>query len=455
LRLYRIDDYLTFLGDEGRDVTIVRRMLTQTHPALIGPQTSVGNMYLGPLYYYLMAIPLLVSNYSPVGPAVMVAMFSLFTIALLWWISRQWFGRIPALMISLFYAISPTTIVLSRSSWNPNIMPFFALLSMYGIWKVWYFGYWRWLIITAVSMAFVLQSHYLGLLLMLPIVFFLLLSPKKPGFAKRTAISVVVFLLLMSPLLFFDMRHNWLNSKAMLKFFTERQTTVNFRPYKAIPNIWPLFTDLNSTLLTARHLLLAQITGIVLLIGAVIGFIKKGQTRNIIFILIWLISGLIGLGLYKQHIYDHYFGFLFPVPFLLLGLLIKNIKYLSLLLLLPLLYVNLINNPLRHSPNMQMERTRTISEFINNESKGKPFNLALIATRNYDAGYRYFLELENAPVVKIENQIAPELYVVCEEPVCQPVNHRIAEIANFGWSKIDQTWEFPWGVKVFRLIHAN
>ena len=48
----------------------------------------------------------------------------------------------------------------------------FALLTIYGIWKVWRLGYWRWLIITAISFAFVLNSHYLGLLL-LPTVSFL------------------------------------------------------------------------------------------------------------------------------------------------------------------------------------------------------------------------------------------------------------------------------------------
>ena len=51
-RLYKIADYMTFLGDEGRDVLIVRNLLTKADPILIGPGTSVGNMYLGPLYYY-------------------------------------------------------------------------------------------------------------------------------------------------------------------------------------------------------------------------------------------------------------------------------------------------------------------------------------------------------------------------------------------------------------------
>jgi 4-amino-4-deoxy-L-arabinose transferase-like glycosyltransferase len=50
MRLYHIGGYMTFLGDEGRDAIIVRRLLVDFDPILIGPGTSIGNMYIGPLY---------------------------------------------------------------------------------------------------------------------------------------------------------------------------------------------------------------------------------------------------------------------------------------------------------------------------------------------------------------------------------------------------------------------
>src|SRR3989338_7032675 len=74
LRLYKIDQYMTFLGDEGRDAIIVRRLLVNFDPILIGPGTSIGNMYLGPIYYYLIAPFLLLANFSPVGPSVFIAL---------------------------------------------------------------------------------------------------------------------------------------------------------------------------------------------------------------------------------------------------------------------------------------------------------------------------------------------------------------------------------------------
>ena len=74
MRLYRIQDYMTFLGDEGRDVLVVYNIL-HGHLTLLGPTSSVGGFFLGPIYYYFMAPFLWLFNYNPVGPAVMVAFF--------------------------------------------------------------------------------------------------------------------------------------------------------------------------------------------------------------------------------------------------------------------------------------------------------------------------------------------------------------------------------------------
>src|SRR3989339_2262188 len=76
LRLYRFEGFVTFLGDQGRDAIIVNRIITLEHFPAIGPPTSVGQVYLGPFYYYFIAPWLLFFNHQPVGPAFGVAIFS-------------------------------------------------------------------------------------------------------------------------------------------------------------------------------------------------------------------------------------------------------------------------------------------------------------------------------------------------------------------------------------------
>jgi 4-amino-4-deoxy-L-arabinose transferase-like glycosyltransferase len=456
-RFWRLPEYMTFLGDEGRDVLVVRNMLLGRKYTLIGPGTSIGNMYLGPWYYYMLLVPLFAANFSPVGPAIFICILGLFTVALLWWIGRVWIGRWESLGLALLYAISPVVITYSRSSWNPNIMPFFALLTMYSLWVVWRYRRFSWLVVAAVSFALVLNSHYLGLLLLPTIIIFGILIFRRnfrlKSFKFSFALCVLTFALMLSPLVIFDLRHGGQNFAAMKTFFTDRQTTVNAKPYKALPHLWPIWTQINVSLLTAKNTNLAIFISSLSLISISILIIFRRRPQYFL-IASWLGFGLLGLGLYKQHIYDHYFGFIFPAVFLGLGLVFRTLgKYLSFILFGLLVIINLQKNPFTSEPNRQLARTSQIADFIDRQSGGSPYNLALISPTNYDASYRYFLQLKPSPWYTIHDRLADQLFVVCEDPACQPINHPLWEVAAFGWAKIDQTWDFPWQVKVFKLVH--
>src|SRR5574338_1562179 len=122
-RLYRVADYMTFLGDEGRDVLVVYNIL-HGHLTLLGPTSSVGGFFLGPIYYYFMAPWLWLFNYNPVGPAIGIAILGIITVWLVYEICVHFFGKRVAIIASFFYAISPLVVTYSRSSWNPNPMPF-------------------------------------------------------------------------------------------------------------------------------------------------------------------------------------------------------------------------------------------------------------------------------------------------------------------------------------------
>jgi 4-amino-4-deoxy-L-arabinose transferase-like glycosyltransferase len=479
LRLYRIGDYMTFLGDEGRDAIIVRRLLVYGDPILIGPGTSIGNMYLGPLYYYMMAPALFLSRFSPIGPAVMIALLGVITVFFVWFITKDWFGKSAALISSFFYAIAPTVIIYSRSSWNPNIMPFFALLAIWGTWKFWQEKKWKWIPVIGISLAFTLQSHYLGLLL-IPVVglFYLLTFIRLKGeksFIKTSLLSLAIFLFLMSPLVIFDARHGWNNFGAIKKFFTERQTTVSALPWKALPKIAPLSEKIVTRVVAGKDEAAGKFTlwGLVALSLYVFANrekLGKKEKNSFAILLIWLGFALLGLGLYKQEIYDHYYGFFFAAPFIFLGgLITTSLKMDEKKILLGpivaggllLTLANFSNNPFEDTPNRQMARSRTIAEKIIAESKGEKFNLAVLAERNYEDGYQYFLEVEGAPVIDIDPQKAQEttaeqLFVVCELPKekCEPTTNPKAQVANFGWSKIETEWEIE-GLTLYKLIHSK
>jgi len=463
---------MEFLGDQGRDLVIVRDFLKNGNLFFIGPQTSIGNMYLGPYYYYLIAPALLLANFNPVGPAIFVALLSVLTTALIYFVSKKWFNTQSALAASLLFALSPVVIKYSSFSWNPNIMPLFSLLFVYFLVQAIFFKKYKQLIFASLSFIMIINSHYLGLLL-LPLAavywFFHYLSQKDPknkkSFLKYTLYAFLIFLVSLLPQLLFDIKHQGQNIKALIEFFTVRQTTVNLKVYKALPQLFPLFSQVISRLLGGKNPTYGLYLGLILILSFFIYLYRLVKTKNkqnnpyLTLLIVWFLIGLVGLGLYKQHIYDHYFAFLFPPVFILTGVLLSSLfsskfKFLAPPLFLFLVYASLSQNPFLYPPNRQLQTVDAITDSIIEKSATQDFNLALLAKQNYDPPYRYFFYQKQSPLYTLDQKITSQLFVVCEphpDIDCYPINHPEWGIAAFGWAKIDSQWQIN-GITVYRLV---
>src|SRR5680860_6736 len=219
LRLYRIADYMTFLGDEGRDALVVYNIL-HGKLTLLGPTASGGVFFLGPIYYYFMAVFTLLFNYSPVGPSVMVALFGIATVYLVYKVTNDFFGEKAGIIASLLYASSPLVIAYSRSSWNPNPLPFFSLLTLYFLYKAVLSNKKKLFIFCGFLLGIAIQLHYLtvflGVIVTLYVLFSNLFFIKNKLFSLYKTLNQYFFLLigfLVGWLLFlaFEFRHGFAN----------------------------------------------------------------------------------------------------------------------------------------------------------------------------------------------------------------------------------------------------
>src|SRR3989344_8140524 len=179
MRFYKIREYLTFLGDEGRDVLVVKRLLLDGKFTLLGPITSVGSIYMGPIYYYMTAPFLYLWNFDPLGPAVMVGILSLITIYLIYRLGSEYFNAAVGLVAAFTYSIARLTVVYGHSSWNPNVVPFFAVLLIYSLLKSLIGKKHSFLILVGLSLGTLIQLHYVTFMFF-PILLtvFLLFKPK-------------------------------------------------------------------------------------------------------------------------------------------------------------------------------------------------------------------------------------------------------------------------------------
>jgi len=460
---------MEFLGDQGRDVYIIRDFLQNGNLFFIGPQTSIGNMYLGPWFYYLIAPSLLVSNFNPVGPAIFIALISIATIILLYYIGQKWFNPSIGLISAFLFAVSPVVIKYSNFIWNPNIMPFFALLFIYFFFEAIFHHQYKFFIYAALAFIMVINSHYLGLaLLPLPGLYWIFLlikfihqkSKQLKPFLINSFFAFFVFLLSLIPQILFDIKHNGQNINALITFFTQRETTVNIKPYKAIPELPFIFNQVNTDLIAGRQLLPGIIISSVFA-ALIIFFLIKNKAKNQKFLIIlgWYIFGLISLALYKQHIYAHYFGFLFPAVFLLIAFLIYNYKYLGIPLMLLIVYFSLINNPFNQKPNYQSQHAQNLATAINNHLNPDDgqYNLAMLASYNDFRAQapRYFVNQTQLLSMEEYSQ-AKTLFVIIDDPSKWPdnINSDIWEINVFKENsayKISQEFFSSDNTKIFKL----
>lgn len=470
-RFYRIREYMTFLGDEGRDMLVVKRMIVDHKLTLLGPTTSVGSMYMGPVYYYMMVPFLWAFNLDPVGPSVMVAMLSVLTIYLIYRLVSDYFSRTAGLIASFLYAISPLTIIYGHSSWNPNVVPFFSILLMYSVLKIIVDKKTNWFIILGLTLGVLLQLHYVTFMFLLIIPACFIFTKSKVSF-KMLATGFFAFLVTYSPFLLFEIRHNFINTQAVFRFFfTQKNASsgpffLGFMETAADVTVrlfWRLVIVVNAQL--------SKLLIVSLLIYYLFQYKKAIKNsfvinKSLLIVIVWLLLGIFSFGLYRGVIYDYYFGSLFVVPFILMGIALTSLwkwrlkgKVLTLLLLIILTIFNLNASPLKIEPNNMLKNTEEIARSIYDRTDSKPYNFALIALRNSDHAYRYFLEVWGKPPTVIENPVTDplrktvtrQLLVICEEKVCQPEGHSLWEIAGFGRAQIIDRWDLI-TVKGFKLV---
>lgn len=510
LRLYKISQYMTFLGDEGRDVLVVYNIL-HGHLTFLGPTASVGGFFMGPIYYYFMTPFLWLFNYNPVGPAIMVAIFSLCTIILIYKIGSEFFNKSTGLIASLLYAISPLAIAYSRSSWNPNLMPFFSILTLYLMYVGLKSQKKLFLILSGISMGIALQLHYTALFLGVICGLYILIERlyEKRNNVRRSILQIVrqvgtnyfVFsigiIIGFSLFLAFEIRHGFPNIQSILKFILfSGETGGNSRILETFSNVFfRLFGRLATNFPPPEQISIQEsIVPIdffffkvranvgflyyptLLLAVASVGilvkeFVSKIADRKLflqrMLILLWLFVGIFIFGFYKKAIYDYYFEFMFPLPFLLIANLLvflfsqkKFLKITAGVVFILILLLNIAGIPFRYTANNQLDQVRKISEFVLSKTEGRAFNFALITGGNSDHGYRYFFELARHSPSTIQNtvldpkreSVTDQLIIVCEINPCAPLGNSLWEVAGFGRAEIESSWDIS-VVKVYKLVH--
>lgn len=459
LRFYRLEGFVTFLGDQGRDAIIVKRIITLEHFPAIGPPTSIGQVYLGPFYYYFIAPWLLFFNYQPVGLAFGVAVYSSFYLLVNYFIVKELFNKRISLISTLFLSFSSVLIDFSRFSWNPNLLPLFTLLTIYFAIKSLQTNKWHYFFLLGAFLSFSIQLHYLALFLIPAIGIIFLSSLYKKSVKQLISqfhnflISVLSFIIFSSPLIIFDLRHQFLNSKLFLALFKSSGTTLSTKFNSLFDSFY--FLNLYSLNINLNRFLVYLL--LLFLLLAFVTLIKRSSNFKT-FLLFFLLT-MLGMSFYNGPKHPHYFGVLYPLYYIIISYFLvfpkKSFweKFITIVFVIGFIFLNFQKYPyFKHPSNDQISLAQNIAQKISDNVKKEKFTVTALPEKYSDATYRYFLETQGKRAIEKDSlDKADELFVVCEKKCTPIIGNPQWDIAYFAPNKIVGEWEVE-SVRIYKLI---
>lgn len=462
LRLYRLPESLMFRGDQGRDAIIAKNILKEGDVALIGPVTSVGNMYLGPLYYYFM-VPFLALTYpDPVGPAFGVALVNILTIYLIYWVGKKTIGSRAGMLAALIFALMPSAIIYGRFSWNPNIAPFFSILIFFVL-NRWWQSRSLWDFVGAsVLIGLLTQTHYVSLTVVGVIGMMWLIKliwDKKIGLSvKELVLGLSGFGATFIPLVVFDFRHGHIISQQFLNFFTSPEK--HLRTWDISKQISFLMDKAEYIL--ARLLLLPvenTTTDYLLFAGLLLAVVyaiinRKSIKIGVGIIWIWLATAIIGTSFYSHTTYIHYLTFSLPIISLFWGKIVDffwkrrfywgGLGVAGVIIWMEILGLTKVGWGGLGTATLAESVRRAIPDVV------EPYNLALLSDdKDYKGmSYRYFFEVTGKKPLPPEDYSNLNTLVLIDEtflddPRQVPI-YEIEAAEDFNLEKRIEIPQGPW-----------
>ncbi len=340
-----------FNMDNARDFIDVREMVSLHKLRLTGPTSAIAGLYNGPLWYYLLAVPYIISGGDPYG-AILMEIILWFTGGFFLLKLIRGFSGWLIIPIGMVWIASNYIVLATLYSFNPNPVTLLTPVFIYGL--VEYLkGKRLWMILVwFLAGAFFNFEMNFGLFTPLIIILSLILANKKLLLDKFFWIGILIFILTLMPQLLFDLKHQFIMSKAVVSFLAENKSS-GFNPLSRVTIIGKSYYDvfqgtmMNQKILSWTILLLAIPTAI---------FLLSKKSKNIIVLVtsLFILIPFIGYLILPVSVNSWHLGGFASASLILIAFIIYRfwtINFLGKIISL-ILFMSLIFYPIREMTNI-------------------------------------------------------------------------------------------------------
>ncbi len=404
-RLYNFSDRLGFDHDQEKAAEAAWSLIINHKPTLIGIETSTGGIFAGPLLNWSHAIFLYAFKLDPIALGYQAVMFSAFAVVLLFIFVKDISNTTQALLSVLIYIISARLISYDISASPISYISLLSILVMYLTYNVAYLK--KYFLLPFLTLSLSLGYHvHLTLLLQIPAVILIFLINKTKFTARQIIISILTFLLPLSTYFAFEIRHNLLMTKKLssLLFSSNHADLSKFSD--TVINFLNVVTE--TVIIPHRQ----SITLVMLLI-TLSYYIRIHLNKTFVKeTLIFLLTPLIGLLFYKEHIPEYYFLVSIPAALILVGNLynglVKRSISIFLIFFILVIFVNFYT-PIKYFKNpFSINLKKNIISYIKEDSQGKNISLSYEIPLPINYGFKYLSKWSKVPI----NNESQSIYII-------------------------------------------
>lgn len=425
-RTYQIVERFEFAHDGDLYSWIVKDIVVSHHFRIIGQETSASGIFIGPLFYYLIAPFFLTFNMDPAGAIVPITIIGILTVFSYYWVFYKLFNKKVGLIAAFLYAVLLNTVEFDR-----HVFP----STLTNLWAIWYFytvislsrGNFKVLPLLGILIGLIWHIHIalIPSLSAIPVAFFL--SHKLPSKKQILFFAIALFVTSL-PLIIFEFKHGFQQTFSLLNNFTLHREGAARGFYKFQQVLEMITKNINSLFLSPQSLpyFLKPLFVVSILTLTIPLFFKKLiSQKEIIALLAWIIGIVAFFSLSSSLISEYYFYNLQAIFICLVSLIAyliyKSSKigaYLVICLLVIVLIKNLylfITSDIYHKGYIERKLT---ANYISKDSETKRFpcvGINYITSLGENVGFRYFFYLNNLHTVPPSNNVAVYSIVIPDE----------------------------------------
>jgi hypothetical protein len=397
--------HFLFNMDNARDMVDVREMVFLQHLRLTGPTSAIEGVFNGPLWYYLLAIPFIVSGGDPYAGILMEI--------ILWAVGGYFlfkltdrYGLMSTISSGLLWVTSNYIVLLTIYTFNPNpvalLTPLFLfiLLKFIETSKLKYsFALW--------IMAGAFFNFEMNAGIVLPLIIFLSVYILKRSYLKKRELwlGILGYLLCLLPQGLFDLKHGFIMTNSLMRFLLSNQGG-NFSPWERLPIITDKFHEIvDATFLNHKSL---TFISILVLIFVLLKLGNKKKIRKDPLLVILLLSIFVPFLIYiflPVTVNSWHLGMVVTSIIILLGVVLGKLKEFGFvsrvgaLLLFSLVVVftlsgakKLLNelNTRSEDPSLYANEIRVI-DYVYQKAMGRDFKVYVYLPSVIDYPYQYLI----------------------------------------------------------------